>query len=120
MIDDDRTPDEIEYARVMQKPTGAHSWMDRANDMRISAYPENLDDPWPAIEPTENPGHLEPVPCGDHTVHSEHAWESSRWGNVECLGVGRPDQCPMPVHSGYGSAPERCAFPSGHEGECEP
>jgi hypothetical protein len=54
MIDDDDTPDEIEYARTMQEPR-------------------------------------EPV-----------------------------EQCPMPVHSGYGSAPERCAFPSGHEGECEP
>lgn len=30
------------------------------------------------------------------------------------------EQCGTACHGGYGSAPERCAYPVGHEGECQP
>jgi hypothetical protein len=41
------------------------------------------------------------------------AWLERRWG-IE------PNQCTGAVHSLSGSAPERCAYPAGHEGKCEP
>jgi|SRR6185436_3586250 len=134
MIDDDRTPQEIEYARVMQEPfepdeDPLEGWnhakairdaFDREDRLHGVVRRQELEGTWPAIEPSENPGYLEPIPCSNHGVHSEHVWESTRWGSVECLGVGGPDQCSLGVPNAYGSAPERCALPSGHEGVCKP
>jgi hypothetical protein len=76
-------------------------WNELANAGRISAYPSNLEDPWPPIEPSENPGRLEPIPCGrQDEVHDEHPWEHPEYGTVGCLGVG-DDEGPRSMGEEY-------------------
>lgn len=45
--------------------------------------------------------------------------DRERWVAVPVgYGIEQPSQCTEPVYSGP-SAPQRCALPEGHEGECE-
>jgi hypothetical protein len=50
-------------------------------------------------------------------------WLSARWEYHRAMLIGHPTgtgQCTTAIYSHYGGPPERCAYPEGHAGECEP